>query len=1186
MRRAAMRRTAPKTAERAGGPWFESSLAAKLTKELEDMQWEGDEGIGTSGRGGVIMRRKLAQVAGELDKRINLSRRCTKCFESGLSLVLNTGKLGFILNDEDVCHACSQVKPNPVAASACDPGCAPENLGSIPDFAPILATMPSFKAEDGLPILTLAEEMMISRANCRFGVHTVRHGGVRYKGQCIFFPIDTQELHGLLPQHPDSIPLMIVREKDVPLFDIGHVDFIVRAPALEIWVKYKRHTDRRNYGDVAISEAILTAFTEAAVANPVESPDGCPAFSVAPFVRSSTLCEQDGATWVRQLQSAKHCTDVQTAFEAAFEVVEDVECPFEVLWDALQGLCDTDSMPMAELCDKMLLHRDVVMQGLRALTTTPCCVTVAMDVHGNPSGVCSPKCHCWHESSCCCSGGGKARCRKHDRYFIRQPPHNVQCAYFSLTNVVGELRAGVSLVDFERKTSQNPDDSKKRRDGPWTNFDIMTVASDAGLKVFMVNETRVHNDVVQFTRVREAAGHMPLVGSHTSVTLAAIRKLMKVASSDFCGFILGNDELFHFNCIRVSSGGGFSYVDSLHEDAPRHDFGEQEVVDMLHEAVKKEDKVLAVFRSVPEELVALCTFWKDRVVAGQEPEEVVDDDDIEDPNDGTNLGSGTTKQTSVDDPSNMRYELVPSLCTADTAEDLAASMGFNNAPTAQGEQAGAGVNTGNVARDLFGGDAFQHDEQHASSYPGQGICGAPMIRNAANAPDVTVTVDTTAPLSLYNADIVGLVQLAFPTLVHNIHFDFFQDDIPEASMLKHLMAYTDAKGHKPFAEHPTFKYAFLNIIWRRKTNRSKWGLVARSFQGTSVNDFKDQIKNGNTSLLRDVNAMLSQIPGTKMFWWRFKKQCEAFNYWCEWSTRDQTYDLNGVCINGDQQPTVFFTVSAADAYWPVYHTQCVPADARINRGVNGLEANLTEDSYEDHNQRARRVRSHVCAAVQYFHLKFQLYLNVFLRGCFKLTKYFWREEFQAREAGHMHGAGTCEGAPPVAVLQRACDYFQQFDTVTETKTRERLVGTPELFPELFQCVQNVLGYCNDVLGLVASFPQFCACVKKKNHNKKGLKTHVTLVGEDEWDQRYSEILSEAFIHRHSRTYCLRLRKHKSTQDVEYSVKHAPRSELKCRFSVPFAHCMCRYCNKDAQQKGHPLPFLRKPSRPCYPNPKT
>ena len=70
-----------------------------------------------------------------------------------------------------------------------------------------------------------------------------------------------------------------------------------------------------------------------------------------------------------------------------------------------------------------------------------------------------------------------------------------------------------------------------------------------------------------------------------------------------------------------------------------------------------------------------------------------------------------------------------------------------------------------------------------SSYPGLGLAAAPVVAKPAgpncaaeSAATATKPVDTRKRLSLFNDDIRGLVQLSFPTLVHNKSFDLFCAD--------------------------------------------------------------------------------------------------------------------------------------------------------------------------------------------------------------------------------------------------------------------------------------------------------------------------------------------------------------------------------------------------------------------------
>ena len=95
-----------------------------------------------------------------------------------------------------------------------------------------------------------------------------------------------------------NLPFLIVRESDVPVSAIHHVDLLIRPAAILAWLVYKKETDPY-YEDVIIDAVMLEAFKKIAKDTPGQAdsttfedkdgkPDSCDSscFSIASLVEA------------------------------------------------------------------------------------------------------------------------------------------------------------------------------------------------------------------------------------------------------------------------------------------------------------------------------------------------------------------------------------------------------------------------------------------------------------------------------------------------------------------------------------------------------------------------------------------------------------------------------------------------------------------------------------------------------------------------------------------------------------------------------------------------------------------------------------------------------------------------------------------------------------------------------------
>ena len=435
----------------------------------------------------------------------------------------------------------------------------------------------------------------------------------------------------------------------------------------------------------------------------------------------------------------------------------------------------------------------------------------------------------------------------------------------------------------------------------------------------------------------------------------------------------------------------------------------------------------------------------------------------------------------------------------------------------------------------------------------------------ARKEDVIMAPRLGAKVDLFSAEGQRhLFQKAFPTLVHNMDFDYFTSNLQDHSVkhiakedvFRYLLQLTDGDGHRPFAEHPTAMYAILNLNFRLDVAKMRGVVAERAYSGKTAKDVLKDIKDKKKGVYNKVHAFSSQIPGTPGFWYNFRAQTDAVGYFKEHQTG---------CPE-----TVFYTITAAENWWPSFFERCLPLDQRF-------ESNDTPDSMEDTLRRQQTTAQHVCLAVEYFQLVSNIFTEVFLPEAVDMGDFSERLEYQARTSGHKHGCGYIPNAPSFDVLQRALDGFQRFDS-TRMPSRQRL----EPLPEEKEALENVIEWVMAKLPITGRYPTDCRrCQPRCHGNKNGIKLDKSRNYYMKW--KYSKLtpkqrtvrlmrLRHRFCHKHMKSYCMRPRKSRARPVKSVNKKTAERKELKCRFEFFFKVCQCAHCLAELSCDEHRADF--------------
>jgi len=362
-------------------------------------------------------------------------------------------------------------------------------------------------------------------------------------------------------------------------------------------------------------------------------------------------------------------------------------------------------------------------------------------------------------------------------------------------------------------------------------------------------------------------------------------------------------------------------------------------------------------------------------------------------------------------------------------------------------------------------------------------------QDVTKAPRLSVKVDLFSPEGRK-----GLLQKAFPTLIHSNHFDYFTENlvdntvkhIAKEEVLRYLLQCTDEHGHRPFAEHPTAVYALLNMNFRLNVNQVKGVVAGRGYAGKTVAELLDDVKDKNSAAFNNLHAFASSFPGTPGFWFQFREQAKAIGYFKEWQT--------------DCCETIFYTLTAANNWWASFFEKSLPEDVRFH-------SNDTVDSTEDTQLRQELSAVHSARAVEYYRLVKNIFVECFLCDGIGMESYWDRIEYQSRTAGHDHGCGYIPGAPSMDVLQRACDGFQRFDSTNMPK-RALLEATDEQKQALAEVIEWIMAN----LPITGRYPSDCRrCQPKCHGNKHGLEKDKTRNNFLKW--KYSKLGKKQRLHR-------------------------------------------------------------------------
>ena len=240
------------------------------------------------------------------------------------------------------------------------------------------------------------------------------------------------------------------------------------------------------------------------------------------------------------------------------------------------------------------------------------------------------------------------------------------------------------------------------------------------------------------------------------------------------------------------------------------------------------------------------------------------------------------------------------------------------------------------------------------------------------------------PLNEFNRS-ECLLSLACPSLFPQGMADFAyprERDITYQDYLEHAMKWEDGR----FARHHTFRYIALNTLMRLQARgHSKFYVNKQDGPAVTKAGLQQALEQPDgpeaQAMLNSISRFAGVIKGTRPFWYRKRRECEAF-----------AHNL-GV-------PGAFITISPADLHWQ-----------SLYRHMPEYERWVASDERARMALSRRLLRENPHIAAWHFHVRSRVFREVVLTRKFNLRDWWHRYEWQGRGSSHNHGLYWFFGAP-------------------------------------------------------------------------------------------------------------------------------------------------------------------------------
>lgn len=235
---------------------------------------------------------------------------------------------------------------------------------------------------------------------------------------------------------------------------------------------------------------------------------------------------------------------------------------------------------------------------------------------------------------------------------------------------------------------------------------------------------------------------------------------------------------------------------------------------------------------------------------------------------------------------------------------------------------------------------------------------------------------------------VGFIAMAFPFLFPNGDADFNQTrtiSINIKEYFQHLMLYKDRRFSSDFR----FRYFAMNMLMRWET-LSNTQICIRKYKLNNMTEFEitEKLKHDKSF----VNFLLSYNQNIR----------STNNYW--YARSKELYSM----IKSIGAPTLFFTLSAADLFWPEIFTH-------LGHHYN-IDNNLSQSQIIA--IRRKILNDNPLEFSYFFQKRASIFIHKVLKPKFGVIDYWFHFEFQHRGSPHVHGLLWLENAPDLSAIKK------------------------------------------------------------------------------------------------------------------------------------------------------------------------
>ena len=383
----------------------------------------------------------------------------------------------------------------------------------------------------------------------------------------------------------------------------------------------------------------------------------------------------------------------------------------------------------------------------------------------------------------------------------------------------------------------------------------------------------------------------------------------------------------------------------------------------------------------------------------------------------------------------------------------------------------------------------------------------------------------------------GLATMAFPTL-----FPFGTGDptvkdrqysVSFSEMFKHLLSFAENKNDKlvwRFATHPRFMYWALNMKQRHHllSQANVYLKQHPNDAALTLQQLRNMVdKSTSEQLMSRLHKYASKVQGTKQYWYQRSLELKAL-------------------IQTKGAPTFFWTVSAADTYWPELHINLMPHDS----------------SQITHSKKIKAVIDNPHLTDWYFTKRLSDLCKHWLYDEMDAEWHWYRFEYQSRGSLHAHGCAKLKNDPGLCELMKKAAVAWQLRDKSPTELSQ---PEQQIIQEGNAAQQTIIEYVDWLTTTFnPSLPSQTWCMPTpQNHPCAQNPLQIS-----DSEQDYADLVNA--VERHTKcnaAYCLRKRKGQSHTQCRFDYPRPLKSETKIEFEeLPSK----RICAKIVTKRNDPL----------------